>query len=43
MSNSNDFSWYYTSKKWISVSEIKIQEYVKYLGGTYNEDNSMCL
>lgn len=43
MSNSNDFSWYYTSKKWISVTEIKIQEYVNYLGGTYIEDNSKCL
>lgn len=43
MSNSNDFSWYYTNKKWIDVTEIKIMEYVNYLGGTYNKDNSMCL
>ena len=43
MSNSNDFSWYYTNKKWIEVTEIKIMEYVNYLGGTYNKDNSMCL
>jgi len=43
MSNSNDFSWYYTNKKWIDVTEIKIMEYVNYLGGTYNKDNSSCL
>lgn len=43
MSNSNDFSWYYTNKKWIDVTEIKIREYVNYLGYTYNKDNSMCL
>lgn len=43
MSNSNDFNWYYTNKKWIDVTEIKIMEYVNYLGGTYNSDNSMCL
>ena len=43
MSNSNDFSWYYTNKKWIDVAEIKIMEYVNYIGGKYNKDNSMCL
>ena len=43
MSNSNDFSWYYTNKGWIDVVEIKIMEYVNYLGGKYNKDNSMCL
>ena len=43
MSNPNDFSWYYTNKKWIDVTEIKIEEYVNYLGGTYISDNSMCL
>ena len=43
MSNSNDFSWYYTNKKWIDVTEIKIMEYVNYIGGKYNKDNSMCL
>ena len=42
-SNSNDFSWYNTNKKWIDVTEIKIREYVNYLGYTYNKDNSMCL
>lgn len=43
VSNSSDFSWYWTNKKWIDVSEIKIEEYVNYVGGTYNPDNSMCL
>ena len=43
MSNSNDFSWYYTNKKWIDVTEIKIMEYVNYLGYTYNSDNSYCI
>ncbi|MBQ2873603.1 MAG: DUF5011 domain-containing protein [Bacilli bacterium] len=43
ISNSNDFSWYWLNKKWVDVTEIKIKEYVNYLGGTYNSDNSMCL
>ena len=43
MSNFNDFNWYWTNKYWIDVAEIKIEEYVNYLGGTYDEDNSMCL
>lgn len=43
MSNSKDFNWYYTNKNWIDVTEIKIEEYVNYLGGKYNSDNSMCL
>ena len=43
MSNPNEFSWYYTNKKWLEVTEIKIMEYVNYLGATYNKDNSMCL
>ena len=43
ISNSSDFNWYWTNKKWIEVDEIKIEEYVNYLGGTYNPDNSMCL
>lgn len=43
VSNSSDFSWYWTNKKWIGVSEIKIEEYVNYVGGNYNPDNSMCL
>lgn len=43
LSNSNDFSWYYTNNKWIEVTELKIEEYVKYLGKSYNSDNSMCL
>jgi len=43
MSNSNDFNWYYTGGNWIKVSEIKIEEYINYLGGTYKKDNSMCL
>lgn len=43
ISNSSDFNWYWINKKWINVTEIKIEEYVNYLGGTYNSDNSMCL
>lgn len=43
LSNSNDFSWYYTNNKWIEVTELKIREYVNYLGKSYNSDNSMCL
>lgn len=43
MSNSNDFNWYYSGKNWIKVSEMKIFEYINYLGGVYNSDNSMCL
>lgn len=43
LSNSSDFNWYYSSSNWIKVAEIKIEEYVNYLGGTYNKDNSMCL
>lgn len=43
MSNPNDFNWYYGSNNWIRVSEIKIKEYVNYIGGTYKSDNSMCL
>lgn len=43
MSNSNDFNWYYSGNKWIKVSELKIEEYVKYMGGTYNPNNTSCL
>ena len=43
MSNINDFNWYWNKKKWIDVTEIKIEEYVKYLGFTYNSDNSSCI
>lgn len=43
ISNSNDFSWYWINKKWIEITEIKIKEYVNYLGGVYNSDNSKCL
>ena len=43
ISNSNDFSWYWVNKKWIDITEIKIKEYVNYLGGVYNSDNSKCL
>lgn len=43
MSNSSDFNWYWINKKWVDVTEIKIKEYVNYLGGTYIEDNSMCI
>ena len=43
ISNMNDFNWYWNNKKWIDVSEIKIEEYVNYIGGNYNKDNSMCL
>lgn len=43
ISNSNDFSWYWINKKWIEITEIKIEEYVNYLGGKYIKDNSKCL
>ena len=43
MSNSNDFNWYYSGNNWIKVSELKIEEYVKYMGGTYNPNNQSCL
>ena len=43
MTNANDFNWYYASRNWIKVSEIKIKEYVNYIGGTYKSDNSKCL
>lgn len=43
ISNINDYSWYWNNKKWIEVTEIKIEEYVNYLGGTYKKDNSKCL
>ncbi len=43
MTNPSDFNWYYGSNNWIKVSEIKIREYVNYIGGTYKSDNSMCL
>ena len=43
ISNTNDFNWYWNNKKWIDVSELKIEEYVNYIGGNYNKDNSMCL
>lgn len=43
MSNSNDFNWYYSSNNWIKISEMKIEEYVKYMGGIYNSDNKSCL
>ncbi len=43
MSNSDDFNWYYYDKNMISVSEIKIENYVNYLGIDYNSDNSKCV
>ena len=43
MTNADDFNWYYASRNWIKVSEIKIKEYVNYIGGTYKSDNSKCL
>lgn len=43
ISNSNDFNWYWTNKNWIKITEMKIEEYVNYLGGKYIADNSMCL
>lgn len=35
MSNSADFSWYYTEKNYKELSEIKIKHYVESLGITY--------
>ena len=43
MTNANDFNWYYASKNWILVSELKIREYVNSIGGTYKSDNKKCL
>jgi len=43
MSNSNDYNWYVSSDNWIDIAEIKIKEYVNYLGGNYIKDNSECL
>ena len=43
MTNPNDFNWYYASNNWISISELKIKEYVTSIGGTYKTDNSKCL
>ncbi len=43
MTNPNDFNWYYASDNWITVSELKIKEYVTSIGGTYKSDNSKCL
>ena len=43
LTNANDFNWYYSSGNWITVSEMKIEEYVKAIGGKYNPDNKKCL
>lgn len=43
MTNNNDFNFYVTHKKWVEIAEIKIKEYVNYLGGVYNPDNKKCL
>lgn len=43
LSNYNDFNWYWNNRNWINTTEIKIKEYVNYLGGKYISDNSMCL
>lgn len=41
LSNSNDFTWYVIEGNWKKVSEMKILEYVNYLGGTYS-NNGKC-
>lgn len=43
MTNDSDFNFYVTNRNWIKVSEMKIQEYVNYLGGAYDSDNSSCI
>ena len=43
MTNASDFNWYYASRNWIKVSEIKIKAYVDSIGGVYQSDNSKCL
>lgn len=43
ISNKKDYDWYWNKENWISVSEAKIETYVKSLGATYNSDNSSCL
>lgn len=40
MSNLDDYNWYWKEGNWKKVSEIKIEEYVKSLGGTYNPETS---
>lgn len=43
ISNTREFNWYWTNRKFIDITEIKIETYVKYLGGEYNSDNSSCI
>ena len=43
LTNKDDYNWYWNNSGWIKVSEAKIETYVNYLGGTYNNDNSSCL
>ena len=43
LTNSSDYSCYYVKKNWIKISEMKINEYVNYLGGEYSSDNTNCL
>lgn len=43
LTNKEDYSWYWNNGGWIKVSEAKIETYINYLGGTYNNDNSACL
>lgn len=42
LTNKDDYNWYWNEKNWIKVSEAKIEVYIKYLGGSYNPDNSVC-
>lgn len=43
MSNDKDYNWYWEESNWIKISEIKIEEYVKSLGFSYNSDNTSCI
>ena len=43
LTNSSDYNWYWPTGNWRTISEMKIKEYVKYMGGTYNSDNKKCL
>lgn len=36
MSNSNNFTWYYTNENWKKMSELKIKYYVESLGKVYD-------
>lgn len=40
LSNNDDYKWFWVEGNWKKVSEIKIEEYVRSLGGSYSSDTS---